>query len=71
MSDWTTIGTLALGCLVVLYIGRHALRDRTSYPFPPGPPGVPWVGNVVGLDTDAPWITYAKWARTYGRSQHV
>lgn len=71
MHDWTTTGALALGCVVFLYIGRRALGSRTSSLFPPGPPGLPWVGNVIGVNTDAPWLTYAEWARTYGKLQHV
>ncbi|KAF8129583.1 cytochrome P450 [Boletus edulis] len=62
----TTTGTLAFGCFVALYLGRRAFRSRTPYPLPPGPPGLPWVGNVIGINTDAPWLTYAEWARTYG-----
>lgn len=71
MFDWTTTGTLALGCVAVLYIGQRALGNRVTYPFPPGPPGLPWVGNVIGVSRDAPWITYAEWARTYGRLRPV
>ncbi|KAF8553325.1 cytochrome P450 [Imleria badia] len=67
MPDWTTTGTLALSFVVVLYIGRRALGSRTAYyPLPPGPPGLPWVGNIIGINADAPWLTYAEWARTYG-----
>ncbi|KAG6371202.1 cytochrome P450 [Boletus reticuloceps] len=66
MYDWATTGSLALGCFVVLYLGQRTLRSRTPYPLPPGPPGLPWVGNVIGVDADSPWLTYAKWARTYG-----
>ena len=71
MYDWPTAGTLALGCVAALYIGRRAFGSRTSHPLPPGPLGLPWVGNVIGLDTYAPWKTYAKWARTYGTLRHV
>ena len=71
MSDWTTACALAIGSVVVLYIGRRALENRSSYPLPPGPPGLPWIGNVFGVDRRAPWKTYAEWARTYGRLQHV
>ncbi|KAF8129584.1 cytochrome P450 [Boletus edulis] len=66
MHDWTTTGTLALGCIAVLYIAQRALRTRMPYPLPPGPPGLPWFGNVIGINTDAPCLTYAEWARTYG-----
>ena len=71
MYDRTTAGTLALGFVVVLYIGRRVLGGLSSYPLPPGPPGFPWIGNVIGVNTSAPWVMYAEWARTYGRSQHV
>jgi hypothetical protein len=64
--DWKTTGTLACVCVVALYIARRALGNRTSYPLPPGPPGLPWVGNVIGIDSGAPWVTYAEWAKTYG-----
>ncbi|KAI9453746.1 cytochrome P450 [Boletus coccyginus] len=51
MYDRTTTGTLALGL--------------TSYPLPPGPPSLPWIGNVIGVNTSVPWVMYAEWARTY------
>ncbi|KAF8549585.1 cytochrome P450 [Imleria badia] len=59
MFDWTTTGALVLGSVVVLYIGRRALGRRRSYPLLPGPPGLPWVGTVTGIDAGSPWITYA------------
>jgi hypothetical protein len=71
MSNWMITAIFALGCVVVLYVGPRALASRTSHPLPPGPPGLPWIGNVIGINTGAPWITYAKWARTYGMLQHV
>lgn len=71
MYDLTTVGTLALGCIVVAYTAKRAFASRTSYPLPPGPPGLPWVGNVIGIDAGAPWKTYAEWAQTYGGLQHV
>ena len=69
MTDWTTTGTLALasGCIVFLYVGRRALGKRSSYPLPPGPPGLPWIGNVIGVNAEAPWLTYAE--RDHGRVQ--
>ncbi|KAG9313615.1 cytochrome P450 [Chiua virens] len=58
---------IALGSIAVIYIGGRCLgSSRSSLPLPPGPPGVPWVGNVIGINTDAPWLTYREWAKTYG-----
>ena len=71
MSDWTKTGALVLGSVTVLYIGRRALGPRRSYPLPPGPPGLPWIGTVSGIDAGSPWITYNEWAKTYGRLKHV
>ena len=71
MFLWMATGTLALLCIVVVYVGRRALGRRTAYPLPPGPPGLPWVGTIIGVNTNAPWLTYAEWARTYGSLQHV
>ena len=71
MSHWTAIGILALGCVVVVHTARRAFASRTPYPLPPGPPGLPWIGNVVGIDAGAPWKTYAEWARTFGGLRHL
>jgi hypothetical protein len=71
MSDWTITVILALGCVVALYVGPRALGSRTSHPLLPGPPGLPWVGNVIRINTSAPWLTYAEWARTYGMLKRV
>ncbi|KAN0084464.1 Cytochrome P450 [Tylopilus felleus] len=70
MYDWTITGALALGCVVVQYITQRAFESRTSYPLPPGPPGFPWIGNLIGVNKSAPWKTYAEWARTYGDIVH-
>jgi hypothetical protein len=72
MSHWmATIGTLVIGCgLTLFYISRRVLATPKSHPFPPGPPGLPWIGNVFGIDLNAPWVTYAEWAKTYGRLLH-
>ncbi|KAF9235572.1 cytochrome P450 [Melanogaster broomeanus] len=69
MSSWTTVCALLFGCVAVLNIGRRCLRKQKlapPYPLPPGPPGLPFVGNVIGINASAPWLTYAEWAKTYG-----
>ncbi|KAF8137469.1 cytochrome P450 [Boletus edulis] len=69
MVPSTIACTIAFGCIIMMiyYIAKRYLRNtRPIFPFPPGPPGLPWIGNVIGIDTDAPWLTYRDWARTYG-----
>ncbi|KAF8643363.1 hypothetical protein AX16_009091 [Volvariella volvacea WC 439] len=41
------------------------LRRRKSGAFPPGPKGVPVLGNV-DLPTTQQWLTYTEWKKTYG-----
>ncbi|KIJ66083.1 hypothetical protein HYDPIDRAFT_110226 [Hydnomerulius pinastri MD-312] len=57
---------IAVLCVAVVY--RYLLKKQTSPPFPlpPGPPGLPVLGNVRGINVAAPWRTYAEWAKTYG-----
>ncbi|KAF9012110.1 cytochrome P450 [Hymenopellis radicata] len=56
------IALLALGALIV---GRY-LTKRPKFPLPPGPPGLPLLGNLFDLPTKFDWKTYGQWADTYG-----
>ncbi|KAH0835858.1 cytochrome P450 [Lanmaoa asiatica] len=66
MFTWATACATTLGCIAVIWIGRYHKNSKRSYPLPPGPSGLPWVGNVIGIDAGAPWLTYSEWAKTYG-----
>ncbi|XP_017547262.1 cytochrome P450 2G1-like [Pygocentrus nattereri] len=57
--------TSALVVLVVLLFLLVRWR-RKAYNLPPGPPALPLVGNILTMDSRAPFKTFLKWSKTYG-----
>ena len=50
---------------VVLFL--HVVRrSRRTLPFPPGPKGLPIVGNALDMPCKNPWLTYGRWGKQYG-----
>ncbi|TBU62200.1 cytochrome P450 [Dichomitus squalens] len=57
---------LLLGGLVVL-VHISGIGRARRLPVPPGPPGLPIIGNVFDLPRSKPWLTYQDWAMKYGK----
>jgi hypothetical protein len=54
---------LAMGVLIAAYL-VHKRRRRAK--LPPGPPGLPLIGNLHQAPTSAPWLIYKQWVKQYG-----
>lgn len=57
--------TAGLGLLLVII---NHMRTRNSKPFPPGPPGIPILGNLLQIPTKKSCVEFQKWSREYGDS---
>lgn len=43
------------------------LEQKRSSVHPPGPKGLPIVGNVLDVPATSAWLVYEQWAQTYGK----
>ncbi|KAF8999613.1 cytochrome P450 [Cyathus striatus] len=50
-------------------VGYSLSKKRN--PLPPGPKGLPFLGNIQDLPKTRPWETFAKWGDIYGGIIHV
>ncbi|PON70120.1 Cytochrome P450 [Parasponia andersonii] len=66
----TTAALGGLSLLILLFLKRCLFaKKRTGYSkLPPVPavPGVPVLGNLLQLKEKKPYVTFTKWAKTYG-----
>lgn len=51
---------------VGLYLVKQILTKKPPAPFPPGPKGLPLIGNIADMPSVKPWITFAEWGQKYG-----
>ncbi|KAG8215888.1 cytochrome P450 [Butyriboletus roseoflavus] len=66
------VALLGLAAVLLAIEGARKLRCSRSPahpgrpPLPPGPAPIPFFGNVLGLNRDAPYLTYTAWSKKYG-----
>lgn len=67
--DWSTFLVIssALVCLPLLFLLRRRWSRYSK--LPPGPPGYPFIGNVLQLaKAKRPHLLFFDWSKTYGKS---
>lgn len=47
------------------------LKQRNRDPYPPGPKGLPIIGNILDIPEKKPWVAYRDWSRKMGRLFYV
>ncbi|KAH7923427.1 cytochrome P450, partial [Leucogyrophana mollusca] len=61
---------IALSTLLLVWCRSVWRRTNPSgLPLPPGPRGLPLLGNVLDIDLARPWLTYNVWAEKYALSK--
>ena len=66
-------GPLILGiCGLLCYAFWRTVgstRSRSGHlPLPPGPPGLPLIGNMLDYPKDSPWMAFKELSKQYGKS---
>ncbi|KAF8883978.1 cytochrome P450 [Infundibulicybe gibba] len=46
-------------------------RNPKRLPLPPGPKGLPIIGNLLDMPAHKPWVIYNEWSKTYGDIMHL
>lgn len=57
---------IAVVTLFVCIANVLLFRKRS---FPPGPPGLPFIGNIFDIPKKEAWKTYVEWGKQYSKLQ--
>lgn len=71
LSPWVIpVGVTAVSVVVLTrYFGSRGSPNRSTLPYPPGPKGLPLIGNMLDLPRDTPiWEGFAQIAETHRTS---
>ena len=70
MVNSLDIAVCVLTLLLLRWVyNRRARGNAQNLPHPPGPPGLPLIGNLRDLPTHPAWLKYEQWSREYGASR--
>ncbi|KAF8879274.1 cytochrome P450 [Infundibulicybe gibba] len=61
---------LAVVLCTVLYLASRR-ANALRLPLPPGPRGLPVIGNLLDVPTTNQWLVFDEWAKKYGDLMHV
>lgn len=65
----TVLDVLVCTVSFLLFRWLQVRKSRKGLPHPPGPPGLPLVGNINDIPRDEPFVKYVEWGHQYSESQ--
>ncbi|KAG5644939.1 hypothetical protein DXG03_007404 [Asterophora parasitica] len=57
---------ISFAFLFVFILNSLLRRAKQTIPLPPGPKGLPLIGNVLDMPSEKEWLTFAKWGEQFG-----
>lgn len=54
--------------LLTLFFFKTFFRSKQPS-LPPGPKGLPLIGNVLDMPAEKGWLTFSQWGETWGQCQ--
>jgi hypothetical protein len=56
----------ALLSFLIAFRPIHRYQRRKRFPYPPGPPGWPLIGNLLDIPPSFPWLVFTEYSKKYG-----
>lgn len=64
---WNISDTVILtGGMAIAWKIWSSSRKSKLLPLPPGPKGLPVLGNILDIPIEQEWLTYTDWGKKYG-----
>ncbi len=61
---------IAIALTGLVFVWRLCRIRSRDPPFPPGPRGIPFLGNLLDMPSEKEWLTFAEWGEKYGMLFH-